>query len=241
MLNFHSKQKKIDYSKIYIKLNGSKLIPSSVAKYLVLYNDNNLSWDRNTFQLSKKLSRTNGILCKLRHLTPKSTLISIYYSLFYSHLTYGCSVWSLTSQKNSDILNILQKKCIRIITFSNYDCHTNALFIDNNLLKLNDVIESSYIKLMFNFTTNKLPAELCDMFQYSDSKHSHNTRTSFNQGFFIPSINTTSFGNKSLRYKTPLVWNNLINTHPGLLNCSSVPVLKNKLKNHYITSYKCLE
>ena len=203
LLIFHSKQKKIDYSKIYIKLNGSKLIPSSVVKYLGLYIDNNLSWDHNTFQLSKKLSRTNGILCKFRYLTPKFTLISIYYSPFYSYLTYGCSVWSLTL--------------------------------------LNDVIESSYIKLTFNFTTNKLAAELCDMFQYSYSKHSHNTRNSFNQGFFIPSINTTSFGNKSLRYKTPLVWNNLINTHPGLLNCSSVPVLKNKLKNHYISSYKCLE
>ena len=75
LLIFHSKQKKIDYSKIYIKLNGSKLIPSSVVKYLGLYIDNNLSWDHNTFQLSKKLSRTNGILCKLRHLTPKSTLV----------------------------------------------------------------------------------------------------------------------------------------------------------------------
>ena len=115
------------------------------------------------------------------------------------------------------------------------------LYLLYNLLKLNDVIESSFIKLIFNFTTNKLPAELCDMFQYSYSKHSHNTRSSFNQGFVIPSINTTSFGNKSLRYKTPLVWNNLINTNPGLLNCSSVPVLKNKLKNHYISSYKCLE
>ena len=83
LLTFHSKQKKIDYSKIYIKLNGSKLTPSSVVKYLGLYIDNNLSWDHNTFQLSKKLSRTNGILCKLRHLTPKSTLISIYYSLLF--------------------------------------------------------------------------------------------------------------------------------------------------------------
>ena len=99
LLIFHSKQKKIDYSKIYIKLNGSKLIPSSVVKYLGLYIDNNLSWDHNTFQLSKKLSRTNGILCKLRHLTPKSTLISIYYSQFYSYLTYGCSVWSLTYKR----------------------------------------------------------------------------------------------------------------------------------------------
>ena len=104
LLIFHSKQKKIEYSKIYIKLNASKLIPSSVVKYLGLYIDNNLSWDHNTFQLSKKLSRTNCILCKLHQITPKFTLISIYYSLFYSYLTYGCSVWSLTSQKNLDIL-----------------------------------------------------------------------------------------------------------------------------------------
>ena len=201
-----------------------------MVKYLDLYIDNNLSWDHNTFQLSKKL--TNGILCKLRHLTPKSTLISIYYSLFYSYLTYGCSVWSLTSQKNLDILNILQKKCIRIITFSNYDCHTNALFIDNNLLKLNDVIESSYINLC--------PILLLINYQYSYSKHSHNTRNSFNHGFFIPSINTTSFGNKSLRYNTPVVWNKLLKINPEISNSVSMNSLKCTLKSYYLKTYSAL-
>ena len=31
---------------------------------------------------------------------------------------------------------------------------------------------------------------------------------------YIPSINTTAFGNKSLRYNTPVVWNKLLKTNP---------------------------
>ena len=96
LLIFQSKYKNIDYSKTSIKLNGIRLLPNDHVKYLGIFIDNNLSWDYNTIQLSIKLSRTNGILSKLRHFTPLSSLISVYYSLFYSHVTYGCSVWSLT-------------------------------------------------------------------------------------------------------------------------------------------------
>ena len=85
------------------------------VKYLGTFIDNNLSWDYNTIQLSIKLSHTNGILSKLRHFTPLSSLISVYYSLFYSHVTYGCSVCSLTKLSNINKINVLQKKCICII------------------------------------------------------------------------------------------------------------------------------
>ena len=50
--------------------------------------------------MNAKLSRTNGILSKLRHYVPKKTMLSVYYALFYSHMTYGSLVWSLTPQKN---------------------------------------------------------------------------------------------------------------------------------------------
>ena len=35
---------------------------------------------------------------------------------------------------------------------------------------------------------------------------------------YIPSINTTAFGNKSLRYNTPVVWNKLLKTNPEISN-----------------------
>ena len=77
---------------------------------------------------------------------------------------------------NINKINILQKKCIRIIYLKKYNDHTNPFFVDNKLLKLNDIIETSYVKLMFNFINNKLPPDLSNMFQYSFTVHNYNTR-----------------------------------------------------------------
>ena len=93
-----SKQRKLNNESISIKL-----IPSDIVKYLGLHLYKYLSWDVQFNQLSKKLSRANGILSKLRHFMTKQTLISVYYSLFYSHLLYGCPVWSLTKKENLDL------------------------------------------------------------------------------------------------------------------------------------------
>ena len=99
LIILHSKQEKINIDNLVIKLNQSILIPCNYVKYLGVYIDKNLSWDIHTQQLRKKLSRANGILSKFRHFAPLSTLISVYSSIFHSHLIYGCPVWSMTSRQ----------------------------------------------------------------------------------------------------------------------------------------------
>ena len=69
-------------------------------------------------------------------------------NLFYSYLVYGSSIWGLTYQKNLDVICKLQKKCIRIITFSDFYSPTNQLFYDLNLLKVDDIIKSQQLKLI---------------------------------------------------------------------------------------------
>ena len=93
-----------------IKLLGKRLEPSTSVKYLGINIDHNLSWDCHIKEMNAKLNRTNGILSKLRHYVPKKTMLSVYYALFYSHMTYGSLVWSLTTQKNIDSIFMLQKK-----------------------------------------------------------------------------------------------------------------------------------
>ena len=93
-----------------IKLLGKRLEPSTSVKYLGIHIDRNLSWDCHIKEMNAKLSRTNGILSKLRHYVPKKTMLSVYHALFYSHMTYGRLVWSLTTQKNLDSIFMLQKK-----------------------------------------------------------------------------------------------------------------------------------
>ena len=72
-------------------------MPVDHVKHLGMYLDKYLSWNHHFFQLSNKLSRANGILSKLRHYAPFETVLQVYYAIFYSHLTYGCNVWGLTS------------------------------------------------------------------------------------------------------------------------------------------------
>ena len=110
LLMIKSKYNKNQYEDIIIKLLGKRLDPSTSVKYLGINIDHNLSWDCHIKEMNAKLSRTNGILSKLRHYVPKKTMLSVYYALFYSHMTYGSLVWSLTTQKYLDSVFRLQKK-----------------------------------------------------------------------------------------------------------------------------------
>ena len=83
---------------------------------------------------------------------------------------------------------------------------------------------------MFNFITNKLPPDVSSMFQYPYTLHNYNTKNVSNQGFYIPTINTTTFGNKSLRYNNPFIWTNLFKTNPEISNSINLNSLKHTLK-----------
>ena len=118
------------YDVISIKFSGKKLYHIGNIKYLGMYIDKYLSWNYHILQLSKKFS--NGILSKLRHNAPIETCLQVYYAIFYSHLIYGCNIWGLTTEENLNKMEVLQKKCLRIMTFSVFNSHTNQLFIDLN-------------------------------------------------------------------------------------------------------------
>ena len=237
LLIFHSKQRKLDLNGLSIKLEGSKLIPCDNVKYLGLFLDNNLSWDFHVNQLSKKLSRANGILAKIRHFLPTKILTSVYYAIFYSHIICGCSIWSLTTKINIEIITVLQKKCIRIINFAPFNSHTNELFIKNQLLKLEDIIKIEQLKLIFDFKNKKLPKDLQTLFQLNSEIHSHTTRNVRKEGIYVPQINTNTYGNKSIRYSAPVLWNTLLKTNSEINNIKVLSTLKLYLKKYYLTYY----
>ena len=144
-------------------------------------------------ELSNKLSRTNGIISKLRHYAPKSAVISVYYALFYSHMMYASSVWSLTSKGNLNQITILQKKCIRLINFAQFNAHTSTLFAKDNLLQLEDMITSNKPKLALDYKRKAIPDDLCNLFHLNCTVHSYCTRSVTKEGFFVPTIRSTSW------------------------------------------------
>ena len=86
--------------------------------------------------LESKLSKSIGLLSKIRHNVPKSLLRTIYYSIFNPQLIYGCEVWSLN--QNNKLVQRLQEKAVCLINFETNPYVVGQLLKDSNILKLTD-------------------------------------------------------------------------------------------------------
>ena len=64
-----------------------------------------------------------------------------------------------TSKSSLNRVFILQKKFLRIITFSFYKDHSNPLFKNLKLLKFRDILESEIIKFFYKFSRYDLPKQ----------------------------------------------------------------------------------
>ena len=138
-----------------------------------MYIDKHLSWNVHIQELCKKLSRANGILSKLRYNAPFNTCLQVYYAIFYSQLIYGCNIWGLTTDENLQKIEVLQKKCVRILKFAPFNSHTNHLFIDLKFLKVKDIINVHQLKLVYDYFTKNMAIDLTS-FSLSSGVHSTN-------------------------------------------------------------------
>ena len=89
---------------------------------------------------------------------------------------------------------------------SDYREHTSPIFKSLKVLKLQDIIKFSILKLIYFYFNDQLPLQVKNLFIKNESVKPYKTRGG--KLLFIPHINTTHFGTKSFRYNGPLTWNN---------------------------------
>ena len=61
----------------------------NTVEYLGVIFDENFNWHAHIRTLVTKFSRAAGIISKLRHYVDVRVLLTVYYSLIYSHLSYA--------------------------------------------------------------------------------------------------------------------------------------------------------
>ena len=102
-----------------------------------------------------------------------SLVIQIYYSIIYPFLIYGAIVWGNTYKSNVLPLTLLQKKAIRIITFSPPRTHSSPLFKELNLLKFPDIVHYLTVLFMYQFHHGTLPLIFSDFFKKVVNVHNY--------------------------------------------------------------------
>ena len=93
---------------VKFKLNGKRLFPTSSVKYLGVFLDQHLYWNKELAHVITKLNQGIGILSKLRHYANLNILKIVYHSLVGSHLHYSAQLWGLTNTGNIDKIRVLQ-------------------------------------------------------------------------------------------------------------------------------------
>ena len=122
------------------------------------------------------------------------------------------NLWGTSTEENLDIIVKLQKKCVRIITFSDFNSHANPLFIDLKILKVHDVIKLQQLKLAYEYCNNLIPYDLRNFFNCSSEIHTTNLtlRSIHKHCLIIPPIKTVHSGNKSLKFQCASLWNHFM-------------------------------
>ena len=73
-------------------------------KYLGILIDKSLSWKHHIEHIIFKVSRTVGLIAKLRQFLPTHTLLNMYQALIARYLTYGLTVWGQAFESYLDTL-----------------------------------------------------------------------------------------------------------------------------------------
>jgi len=195
--------------RIILRLDGKNIFESPKIKYLGLLMDSRLSWKFHIHELTKKLSRAIGLLYKIRSYSPEPILLSLYYAIFHSHLTYGLPVWGFADQKLLDRIVLLQKKALRIITYADFRAHTKPIMKETKILSLVDQRHHMVSALMWDLDHNTLPPTLSSYFNKHGDLHNQNTRLAHRGKFKVNKTNTVKHGGKSFQVQGSVTLNKL--------------------------------
>ena len=131
--------------------------PFSRAENLILA----LTWRTHIDNVSSKVSKSIGLLFKIRLFVNSRLLKILYYSLVYPYLIYAVEVWGSADNTHLNKILILQKRIVRLMTFSEKKLNdyslvpSDPLFIKTEILKVHDIFKIKVAKFIYN-SLNKM-------------------------------------------------------------------------------------
>ena len=211
-----------------VTYSGTQLQRVQSIKFLGIYIEESLNWSEHISHISKKISKINGVLYKLRKTTPKMLRIAIFNALVQSHLSYGITVWgSGGSTVKLKKLFIAQKKSLRNVfgirrINKHQSGHTKHVFNDNKIL----TVHGLYFKFILTEAFHLLYS-----LDYPTLLKSNFTRSTVNNTrFTTPRVHFTD-NMYNMYYSIPRTWNVVRNSsHFPKFNIMSSLSFKRQIK-----------
>ena len=156
---FHHRQLNITSLIPDLRINNQPIDRITNFNFLGLTLDENMTWNCHINKIANKISRTIGILNKLKNILPVHILKIIYTSLIQPHLQYAILCWGHNPKK----LIKIQKQAVRKITLSKYNAHSEPLLKQLAFLKVTDIYKASSLKLYYKIRKGTVPYYFRDL------------------------------------------------------------------------------
>ena len=109
---------------------------------------------------------------------------------------HGSQVWGQSLQTVIDKISLLQRKAVRLMTFSNFDAHSEPLFKELKILKIKDNIFLQNCLFVHDYFN--LPKSFNNTFTKVENTHTSFRRNARDGYIAIPSYNSTNYGLNSI-------------------------------------------
>lgn len=131
--------------------------------------DENLNFLEHFNSLRSKLNSANYALRVSSDFLGSKELLKIYYSNFYSHCAYSSYIISMLNKSQINQLLSIQRKAVRIVFGKSQRENIDHLFIENHIMKLDQLISLNISRFMFKLQKNLLsPCFTNDWLRNSD-------------------------------------------------------------------------
>ena len=191
--------------KFEIKINNICLTEADSVKYLGVFIDKNLTWKPHIAAISTKIARGSWALTRLKRYVNQKTLLTVYYSMIFPYLQYCITTWGSCCRSNLTPLVSLQKRIIRIISGADYQAHSKPLFLQLQVLNLEDIFFVEVAKYMHFLSSNQDKFSQQSLYSQVSSLHDHNTRYSSKSNYYIKPTNLR-IGRRTMHILGPKIW-----------------------------------
>ena len=170
---FHRARIKLLHSHPPLYINNSTLSKTQHFKYLGVLLDHTVSWIQHITYVKNNITKGMGIMYKARRYLSKKSLVNLYHSYIYPYSIYGIESWGNAAHCHLDPIFKLQKKIIRIITFSDHNAHTGLIYNRLNILPLYKLIQNRIRIMMYKNANGMLPPVMNELFTVNSNIHEH--------------------------------------------------------------------
>ena len=217
----------VNLSPLVIKsnFNYDPIVRVKSIKFLGVHFDDNMSFKTHITYLSQRLARVASLMYRVSQFMPPFVLTTMYHAHVSSILNYCNIIWSNTYPTHLQPIIKIQKRIIRITTNSEFLAHTAPLFSQTNILNIENLRKFTLAIHFFKNRNEILPP--------LQAQHQYPTRARDRPR---PIRHQRTVFERSFVHQLPLIWNELLDICPNILNHNqSLATFKKHLKK-FLTS-----